>query len=112
MKTPLFTGEQLVKNGAASLQLGIDVSGGWLYLTNMRLIFESHAFNLQTGTAILPLKSVVGTRLCWSRLLGLIPVFPNSLVVATAELRDYQFIVFGRRRWQEAIEWQAAALGN
>jgi hypothetical protein len=112
MKIPLLPEEQLVKDGAASLQLGIDVAGGWLYLTNVRLIFESHAFNLQTGTAIVPLKSVNGTRLCWSRLFGVIPMFPNSLVVATVESREYKFLVFGRRHWKDAIEWQVAAVGK
>jgi hypothetical protein len=112
MKTPLLPGEQPVKDGAASLQLGIDVSGGWLYLTNMRLVFESHAFNLQTGTAIIPLKSVSSTRLCWTKWFGLFPLFPNSLVVSTNEGRDYQFIVFGRRLWKNVVDWHVAAFGK
>lgn len=112
MKTPLLPGEQLVKDGAASLQLGIDVSGGWLYLTNLRLIFESHTINFQTGIATIPLNSIADTRLSWSKLFGRIPMFPNSLVVSTSEGREFPFIVFGRRLWKNVVDWHVAELGK
>lgn len=47
MRMPLLSGEQLIKEGFANLQRGWEALGGRLYLTNQRLIFESHPFNIQ-----------------------------------------------------------------
>jgi hypothetical protein len=49
MKTPLATGEAIVKEGAASYLKRYEGVGGKLYLTTERLIFESHAFNIHTA---------------------------------------------------------------
>jgi hypothetical protein len=106
MKTALLPGEIPVKDGAANLQRGIETVGGRLHLTSHRLIFESHAFNVQTGATIIPLTSITGTRKCWTRFLNLIPLFPNSLAVTTGEGREYRFVTFGRQGWMDAIEGQ------
>ncbi len=46
MKTQLNINEEIIKKGGANLQKGIEAVGGFLYLTNERLIFESHKFNV------------------------------------------------------------------
>jgi|SRR5215471_78302 len=104
MKTPLLPDETLVKDGAANLQRGIETVGGRLYLTNHRLVFESHAFNIQTGITIIPLTSVVGARKCWTRFLNLVPLFPNSIAVSTTDGKEYRFVTFGRKAWIAAID--------
>jgi hypothetical protein len=106
MKTPLLSGETLVKDGAANLQRGIETVGGWLYLTNQRLIFESHAFNILTGSTIIPLASITGARKCWTKFLNLIPLFPNSVAIATKEGKEYRFVMFSRQAWIDAIDSQ------
>src|SRR6187455_2813762 len=78
VKTPLLSGETPVKDGGANLQRGVETVGGWLYLTNQRVVFESHAFNVQTGVTEIPLASISGIRKCWTKFLNLIPLFPNS----------------------------------
>lgn len=103
MKTPLLPGETPIKDGGANLQRGIEAVGGRLYLTNHRLVFESHAFNIQTGATIIPLTSIAGARKCWTRFLNLIPLFPNSVAVATKEGNEYRFVTFGRQSWIDAI---------
>jgi hypothetical protein len=103
MKTPSLPDETPVKDGAANLQRGIETVGGWLYLTNRRLIFESHAFNIQTGATIIPLANIAGARKSWTKFLNLIPVFPNSVAVSTKEDKQYRFVTFGREAWIEAI---------
>ena len=55
MRMPLLSGEQLIKEGFANLQRGWEALGDRLYLTNQRLIFESHPFNIQRGSAVIPL---------------------------------------------------------
>jgi len=106
MKTSVLSGEAPVKDGAANLQRGIETVGGRLYLTNQRLIFESHAINIQSGETIIPLASVTGVRKCWTKFLNLIPLVPNSVAVATKEGTEYRFVTFSRQAWIDAINGQ------
>ena len=62
------------RDGMASIQRGIETVGGSLYLTTQRLIFESHALNIQTGKTIIPLGDVKDVQTCWTKFLGLIPM--------------------------------------
>jgi hypothetical protein len=109
MKTALRQGETIVKEGAANLQRGIETVGGRLHLTNQRLVFEAHQFNVQAGSTEIDLADVQASRPCWTRFLGLIPMFPNSLAVSTSDGKEYRFVLFGRGAWSRAIEARRAA---
>lgn len=104
MKTPLEPGETVVKDGKANLQRGIETVGGQLTLTDRRLVFESHAFNVQTGTTVVPLGDIAKLDLVWTRFLGLVPIAPNSLAVTTTAGVEHRFVLFGRDQWKAAIE--------
>jgi hypothetical protein len=104
MNTPSLAEETSVKDGGANLQRGLETVGGKLYLTNRRLIFESHALNIQTGPTIIPLGTITGTRKCWTKFLNLIPLFPNSVAVSTKDGKEYRFVTFDRQAWIDAIE--------
>ncbi|HBN54099.1 MAG TPA: hypothetical protein DD456_08765 [Stenotrophomonas sp.] len=107
----MTAGETLLREGAANLQRGMEAVGGRLFLTDRRLLFRSHGFNVQDGDTEIPLARIRGARPCWARLLGVLPLLPNSLAVATDE-RDYRFVLFGRRQWLAAIEAQVPAAGR
>ena len=102
-KTPLQPGETLVKEGRANLQRGVESVGGHLYLTDRRLIFESHRFNVQSGPTEIPLPDVVDMRKVWTKFLGLIPIAPNSIAVTTRDGQVRQLVCSGRDAWLEAI---------
>jgi len=104
MKTALRSGETVVREGAANLQKGIETVGGKLCLTNQRLVFETHAFNVQRGTTEIELANVLSAYPCWTRFLGLIPLAPNSLAVRTKDQREYRFVLFKRHAWCADIE--------
>ena len=106
MKMQLRKGEQIVKEGAANLQKGIEAVGGRLYLTNQRLVFEAHRLNVQGGTTEVDLASIESSRPCWTRFLGLIPLFPNSLAVFTKQGRELRFVLYGRHAWAAEIKAQ------
>lgn len=106
MKTPLRPGEQVVKEGAANLQKNIETVGGKLCLTNQRLVFETHRINVQGGITEVDLSNVQSSRPCWTKFLGLLPLFPNSLAVFTKQGKEYRFVLFGRHAWAAAIEAQ------
>lgn len=106
MAIELRTGEKLIHEGGANLHRGWEAVGGHLYLTSQRLLFQSHSFNVQTGNAEIPLAEVASLRLCWTKFLGIIPVFPNSLAVHTTNGSEHRFVVHGRQAWSDAIRQQ------
>ncbi len=104
MKTPLAANETLVKEGMANLFKGVEAVGGKLYLTDQRLVFESHAFNVQTGATAIPLETISRVEKTWTKLLGLIPLIPNSIVVSNDAGEDFKFVLNGKRdAWITAI---------
>lgn len=104
MKTPLAPDETVVKEGPANMQRGIEAVGGRLALTTRRLVFESHAFNVQTGVTIVDRADIAGVRGVWTKFLNLIPLAPNSIAVSTRDGQEHRFVVFGRAAWLEALE--------
>ena len=104
MNTTLAQGENLIKQGGANILRGIEAVGGHLYLTNKRLIFESHAFNIQKGATEINLNEIASLNKAWTKFLGAIPLFPNSIVVATSTGNEYSFTLLGRESWISAIE--------
>ena len=106
MKTELNLNEKIIKSGAANLQKGIETVGGKLHLTNQRLIFEAHKFNIQGGKTEVELSKVQTIKNSWTKFLGLIPLLPNSLAVIAKDGKEYHFVLFGRGVWRSEIEAQ------
>ena len=103
MKTVLEAGEKIVKKSPASHQRGIETVGGMLYLTTERLIFESHALNIQTGVTIISISEINRLRKDWTKFLGVIPVFPNTLAVTSRSGYENKFVLFRRTTWINEI---------
>ena len=112
MKTSLMPLERLVKEGGANLQRGAETVGGHLFLTNFRLVFESHSFNVQTGNTEIRLEAIESMNLCWTKFLGSIPLFPNSLEVVLTDGTAYSMVLNGRKEWLRVIEEQRLAVGR
>lgn len=104
MNTELRSNEQIIKQGTANLQKGLESVGGKLYLTNLRLVFEAHKINLQGCSAEINLSDVHSSEKCWTKFLGFIPLIPNSLAVYTKTNQSYRFVLFGRESWITAID--------
>jgi hypothetical protein len=104
MKTELMPGESLVRDGKANMQLRPLTAGGHLYLTNRRLIFESHGFNIQRGAADIPLEEIAGVTRERTQMFNAIPLTDNSIGVQTRGGGQFRFVVFGREEWIPAIE--------
>jgi len=103
MKTELNENEQIIKQGAASLQKGLETVGGKLFLTNHRLVFEAHKMNIQGGNTEINLSDIHSSAKAWTKFLGLIPLMPNTLAIHTDSGQEYRFVLFGRGAWETAI---------
>ena len=97
LKNPCAPREKLLDRGAANHFLRGGAVGGHLWLTDERLYFESHAYNLQNHTLTIPLSGIEGARL------GLISAFvPTGLEVVTDGKRE-RLAIQNRRDWAGAI---------
>lgn len=99
MKTELNPTESLKAEARANLQRGPEAVGGHLYLTDLRLIFEPHAVNLQRPAVIIELSDIASVEPAWTKLLNLIPVLPNALKVSSTTGEEHRFLVSDRRQW-------------
>lgn len=106
MKSRLRARETVLRRGPANLQRHIETVGGRLFLTSQRLICESHAFNIQTGTRAVELADIVSLTPCWTRFLGVLPLLQNSLAISAKQGETYSFVLFGRVAWRRAIARQ------
>lgn len=94
----LQAGEQVVKKGPANLFRGIESVGGRLFLTNKRLVFQSHKVNVQAGEESWPLETIANVKTAWTML-----IVPNGLLVWLADGTRRRFVVWGRRDWAREI---------
>lgn len=99
MKTSLMENESVIKEGKANRQRNVESAGGKLYLTNQRLVFEGHGFNSQGTSISIDFKDCMFVTKGWTKFLGLIPLFPNAIVLSMKDGKSHRFSVFGRKKW-------------
>lgn len=69
--------QRVLQQAPANLQRGLETVGGRLILTADALHFQPHAFNIQTQSLTIMLLQIASLQLCWTRLLGLLPLAPT-----------------------------------
>ncbi len=96
-ENPCGLGEELIKQGGANHFLRGEGVGGYLYLTNERLLFKSHKFNIQNHEVSILIADIDSARPY------LVAGFvPSGLEVVTGDRRE-RFVVAGRHDWAEEI---------
>jgi hypothetical protein len=99
----MLEGEAAVRDGAANHQRGLETVGGRLFLTDRRLVFESHGLNLQNAPTVIDLADVSGIEPGWTLFLGVVPLMPNALIVRLRDGTVHRFTLWGRAAWSTAI---------
>ena len=97
-KIPMRAGESLIHQGPANHFVDKEAVGGWLYLTNQRLLFASHGANFFVHKWEAPLSTIEGVRTC-----ATLKVIPNGIVVSTTD-GERRFAVDGRALWKNQID--------
>lgn len=99
MNTKLLENEHILKEGSANyfnrgngLFIG-QSAGGKLYLTNQRLLFEGHGFNVGREAVVVYLKDIIS---CSTG-------FPNTLTLLTERNEEFKFAVNGKKDWYNKI---------
>lgn len=97
-KPLLKDGEQIVWEELANHFQGIEAVGGRLVLTNERVIFKSHSFNIQTHEWSAALSDITETEP--ARTLGIIP---NGLLIKVKSGETERFVVRDREKWNQLL---------
>ena len=96
-ENPCVDGERLLRQGPANHFRGWESVGGWLYLTDKRLLFKSHKFNVQNHELSLPLAEIVSAQPAMTAW-----IVPNGLKVDTG-CGFERFVVSSRGDWADDI---------
>jgi hypothetical protein len=98
MERPLFPGEDLVKEGGANHCRNIEAVGGWIYLTDQKLLFRSHSINVQRHELSIPLRNISEAKPCMT-----FGIIPNGLEIKTIDGKAEKFVVEDRKDWAKKI---------
>jgi hypothetical protein len=91
--------EEILADVAANLFRGIEAVGGRLKITNRRVLFESHAMNLQKIPAEILFSDIA--EVSKRNTLGFVP---NGMLIRTKAGVEYKFVVSGRDKLISIIE--------
>ena len=103
MLTKLASGENIIITGPASLKSDRQTTAGMLYLTNLRLIFESCPPAQAPSAAAIALDEITAVEKGWSKLFGILPLAPNTIRLCTGRA-EYRLTLFGRQQWFRSLE--------
>lgn len=95
---PVVDGEEMLFQAPANHIRGIEAVGGWLIITDQRLLFRPHRINIQKTEWSVPLQELI--RVEPRRTLG---IFPNGLRAVTASGEE-RFVVEDRMPWSREVE--------
>ncbi|MGC2236998.1 MAG: GRAM domain-containing protein [Pyrinomonadaceae bacterium] len=96
---PMFSDEKLIKEGPANHLLNIEGVGGWIYLTDKNLLFNSHSINVQNHELSIPLSEIADAEK--GRTLGIIP---NQLRIKLKNEKVEKFAVNDVNDWIKNIQ--------
>ena len=92
---PLSADEKLVKEGPANHH----GNGGWIYLTDSRLFYVSHKFNINNHELSIPLSEIAAVEKGHS--LGIVS---NQLILNLSGGQTEKFVVQGVKGWLNQIQ--------
>jgi TIR domain/GRAM domain len=90
---PRNEAEEILGKFSADLLRGVVFASGHIILTNQRLLFEAHPFNVQWGQLAIQLDDI--REVTASNTYG---ILPNGMTVHCRSGERYRFVVWGRKR--------------
>lgn len=94
----LLENETLLLEEPANHYLGIEAVGGKIYLTDKRLVFKSHKYNIQNHEFSMPLNDIIDVRRF--RNIGI----NNGLAVVLKDDNVEKFVVDEAQEWVDRLK--------
>lgn len=98
MNIELRNNESVIKQGSANHWQGWEAVGGNLFLTDQRLVFRSHSFNVQRQETSIELEEVAFVKLRNNFLL-----VPNGMSIFLRNQQEERFVIWSRKDWVNKI---------
>lgn len=99
----LEAGEEIKKEGPATLYKGLEGVGGKLFLTDKRVIFKSHQLNIQRGQTDIDYSLISGVEKRIMKKWG-----NARIVILTKDGMEYQLVVYEPKQWKAEINERIA----
>ena len=103
MGLKLLEGEKQIMEGKANKSGWWGSRGGKLILTNQRLLFVDHGFNIRQGGDEIKLKDIMSVDTAITFLLIMPIPMPTSIKIRTQSGNVSKYIVTKRAKWVEEI---------
>src|SRR5690606_13602950 len=97
-KPELTDNEKIESEGFANLFRGIESVGGKIFLTDKKVIFKSHALNIQKGQTNIPYATII--EVVERKTAKLID---NGIRIITKDGNKFDFVVNEREKWIEKL---------
>jgi len=98
MNIELRNNETLIKQGAANHWQGWEAVGGRLFLTDQRLVFKSHSFNVQRHETSIELEE-----LAFAKPRNNFLLLPNGMFIYLRKRQEERFVIWSRKDWINKI---------
>ncbi|MBN1619811.1 hypothetical protein JW890_03735 [candidate division WOR-3 bacterium] len=95
----LKAGENILADVGANLFRGIEGVGGRMKITDMRILFEAHPFNIQRMPVEIPVDQI-----SLIRKIKTLGVIPNGILIQTKSGIKYKFVVWRREKLIKTVE--------
>ena len=95
-----FTGQSI----PANYFRWIEAVGGKIYFHEDRLVFKSHAFNIQRGEKEIKYKDITEAKIRMTMF-----IIPNGMEIITKDGFSHKFVLYGR---DKVIEFLNSKIGN
>lgn len=99
MSFELNNDEQILADRSINLFRGLEAVGGRLIITNQRLLFQPHAFNIQKQNLEIPLNQIKEVRP--RNTMGIVP---NGILVTLDTGQEYKLVVWKRKALMGLID--------
>ena len=91
--------KNIIMKSSAHYKKGFSQIEGKLYLSDDKLEFKTLMISLRTEKFYISLVDISSVSLVWTKLFGLFPLLPNSILIKTKNDKSYKFIVKKSKKW-------------
>jgi hypothetical protein len=104
MNMVMQNNETIIKEGKANSFNVLISKGGHLAITNQRVLWQGHGFNIGGQADVIKLEDIVAYGKCCTMVLGtlFLPI-PNAIYISTNMGQTYKYTVYGRKVWLETL---------
>ena len=94
VKDIVSTPEEIIYDSGANQIKGKEGVGGKLFITNQRILFVSHKYNIQKGTTSIPLTNITSID---KNKVG--KIFNTGITIILNDTTDFKFVVNNQEEW-------------